>query len=598
VRTVLALLAALPTLPALLGAALALAGLACAPAWAAKADYTQVAKGLEAEIRRDMNRNDVKGLCIAVVDDQRILWAQAYGWADEAGGVPADLNTVFRVGSISKVVTSARVMQLAEAGLVDIDADIRAYVPEFAIRSRFAPAKPITARMLMSHHSGLPTDVVAGMWSAAPQSLAEFIPTLAREDMAAPPATQWRYSNVGFSLLGRMVERVAGQPFAQAMRDGLLLPLGMENSGYVLDEALARRVSAGYAGGLETPSPTLRDMPTGSLYSTAPDMAAFIKAMLAEGGGVLSTRSVREMATPQFPGLPLDFDFQMGLGFMLSGLHLADGSRLIWHSGTALPFQAFMALEPNRRIGVVALANTQEASAFLSELALKALEQTLAAKGAAPARPAPGGRVFRPEPLKPERLSPEELATYTGDYAAEGGLLSTIRLVNGALKATIEGKDAELTPARGGLLRLQSGHSLPFPPRTGLGEYLEHLHPDGLDVLVLRGRARPFPLVKLAEKPIPKAWLDRLGVYAPEQPCGTGLCYKALALTVQDGQLMAVLGVSLWGEGSDTMPAVCPLTPLGEDEAVVAGLGAGTGAMLRAVEGGLYHSGYTFRRMP
>ncbi|WP_243312169.1 serine hydrolase domain-containing protein [Fundidesulfovibrio agrisoli] len=569
----------------------------CPAARAARGTFTGV-KELEAEIRKNMSRYDIKGLSIAVVDDQHVLWAQAYGWADEAKGVPAELDTIFRMGSISKVVSSAHVMQLAEAGLVDLDADIRAYVPEFSIRSRFGPDPHITPRMLMSHHSGLPTDVVAGMWSEHPQALAAYIPSLAQESMAAPPAKLWRYSNVGFSLLGRMVEKVEGMGFDQAMRWSLLEPLGMASSSYVMTPELSPRYSQGYSGGKEAPRPALRDMPAGSLYSTAPDMAAFIQAMLAGGGDVLSHRFFRQMVTPQFPGLPLDFEFQMGLGFMLSGLNLSDGSRLIWHAGTALPFQAFMAMEPNRKLGVVVMANTQEAAHFISDLAVKALELAAASRPGAGARPVPGSRVFRPEAFRPEKLTPEELATYAGDYAGEGGLLSTIRLVDGVLKASVEGRDVELTPARGGLLRLQAEKSLlPLLPKAGQEEYLEHMHPDGLDVLVLRGRARPVPLVKLQNKTIPAAWMARQGVYAASGECA-GLCYKALALTVRDGQLMAVLGVSLPGGDAPAIPAVTPLVPLGDDQAVVAGLGIGSGATLRAEEDGLYYSGYHFKRMP
>ncbi|WP_243367555.1 serine hydrolase domain-containing protein [Fundidesulfovibrio soli] len=569
----------------------------CPPGWAARGAFTG-GRELEAEIRKNMTRHGVKGLTIALVDDQHALWAQAFGLADEARGVPATLDTIFRVGSISKAVSSVHVMQLAESGLVDIDADIKTYVPEFSIRSRFGPDTLITPRMLMSHHSGLPTDVVAGMWSDHPQSLAAYIPTLAQESMAAPPGKLWRYSNVGFSLLGRMVEKVQAQSFDQSVRWSLLEPLGMTSSSYVMTPELAPRYSQGYSGGKETPRPALRDLPAGSLYSTATDMAAFIQAMLAGGGDVLSHRYFRQMVTPQFPGLPLDFEFQMGLGFMLSGLNLSDGSRLIWHAGTALPFQAFMAMEPNRKLGVVVLANSQEAAHFISDMALKALELAVASRPGPAARPVPGSRVFRPEAFRPEKLTPEELATYAGDYAGEGGLLSTIRLVDGVLKASVEGRDVELTPARGGLLRLQPEKSLlPQLPKAGQEEYLEHVHPDGQDVLVLRGRARPVPLVKLENKSIPEAWTARQGVYAASGECA-GLCYKALALTVRDGQLMAVIGVSLPGEDAPSIPAVSPLVVLGDDQAVVAGLGIGSGATLRAVEDGLYYSGYHFKRMP
>jgi len=562
-----------------------------APAKAAAPDYSRMKRTVSALIAKEMSINGVKGLSIAVVDGGRAVWLEGFGFADEAARVPVDANTVFRAGSISKTVTSMRVMQLAEAGLVDIDADIRRHVPEFNIQSRFRNTPPITPRMLMSHRSGLPTDVVAGMWSENPATLAAFIPTLSRESMASPPVNQWRYSNVAYSLLGRMVENVEGKAFSEAMRLGLLERIGMTSSSYVMTEALAQRYSKGYQHGAEAPRPTLRDQPTGSLFTTARDMAAYLAAIIEGGKGAVSPKSLTEMTKPQFPGLPLDFGFEQGLGFMLSGVTLADGRKLVWHGGTAIPHQAFMAIDPESGLGVAILCNTLEASRFIARLAARTLESALEIKTGRRTPPAKRG-----QPFKAARLTPEQLTRHAGFYATYSGMLGTVQVLDGTLTARIGDSVTRLTPAENGILLLKSDAFFGLIPHVRSDLHLEHLTVEGRDVLVLRGHAMPYPFEKVPSKPIPAAWLERLGRYATLQP-GEGICYKTLELVEQAGLLVAVAGVSTGQPGAPAAPALFPLVPVSDDEAVIAGIGIGTGSVVRAEGAGLYHSGYDFRRV-
>jgi CubicO group peptidase (beta-lactamase class C family) len=576
--------------------------------------YAPMKKELSTTIYKEMSLNKVKGLTIAVVDDQRVVWTQGFGYADEAARTPAGPDTVYRVGSISKVVTSMRVMQLADAGLLDIDEDVRRYVPEFSIRSRFTGSPSIiTPRMLMSHHSGLPSDVVAGMWSEKPMSLAQYIPTLQRESLANPPATQWQYSNVAFSLLGRMVEKVEGKDFNKAMRQGLLGPLGMASSSYVMTEALAPRYAQGYKDGTVAPRPTLRDQPAGSLFSTASDLCSLMSAVFAGGRGLLSGKALAEMATAQFPGLPLDFGHENGLGWMLSGLTLADGRHLMWHGGTVIPFQAFMAVQPEEKIGVVILANSEEASRFISTLAIRAVELAIQARPqtAEPilrSETGPAQKLSR-EPAtpdetgagkpKPVTLGAEALARITGDYSTFGGMLGKVWLDHGALKMWLWDREVAFEPV---------GNDRFLPRKEALFGLVTRVMPSlsfefekvqGREVLVLRGNPMPIPFEKMPVRPIPKAWKNRYGKYLTDQP-GEGICYKGIELAEQDGLLVARIAVSAGAAATKDAPlsqAVFPLVPVSDDEAVIGGIGIGTGAVVRAVNGGLYHSGYDFKRV-
>jgi CubicO group peptidase (beta-lactamase class C family) len=551
--------------------------------------YAAMKSNLSKYIRKEMSLNSVKGLSMAVVDGQRVIWCQGFGYADEATKTLAAPDTVYRAGSISKVVTSMRVLQLAGEKRLGLDDDIRSHVPEFSIRNRFPNTPPITPRMLMSHRSGLPTDVVAGMWAERPMTLAQYIPTLSRESMASPPATQWRYSNVAYSLLGRMIEKIEGRAFAEDLRLGLLGPLGMRDSGYVLTEELARRFATGYRGGKPAPAPTLRDQPTGSLYTTVEDLAAFMAAVFADGAGVIPKDGLRESMRPQFPGLPLDFGHLQGLGWMLSGVTLADGRPVAWHGGTAIPFQAFLAVEPETKLGVAILANSEEASRFASDLAVKALDMAMEVKTG---RAAP----LPPRPAKPKgvQLSPEELASYAGDYATFAGQFGSIWLDGDDLKMWLLDREVELMPLGKGRFLPRKEAMFGLATRVMPDLSLEYRVVEGREVMVLLGHAMPAPFEKMPHRPVPDAWLRRLGTYVTDAP-GEGICYKGLELALKDGLLTAAITVSTGVAGTPTAEAVFPLVVVSDSEAVIGGIGTGTGAVVRAEGDGLYHSGYDFR---
>ena len=125
-------------------------------------DYTEALREIEGRIVREIDRQGIVGLSIAVVDGDRLVWSRGYGWSDRERRVRATSGTVYRMGSISKLFTGTAVMQLAEQGAIDIDAPITEYLPGFELRERFEGDPPVTARNLMTHHSGMPSDLLCG----------------------------------------------------------------------------------------------------------------------------------------------------------------------------------------------------------------------------------------------------------------------------------------------------------------------------------------------------------------------------------------------------------------------------------------------------
>ena len=182
----------------------------------------------------EMTKNKIVGLSAAIIVGDRIVWSKGYGYADQETNKLATPDTIYRVGSISKIPKAIAVLKFKAAGKVDIDAPIKRYIPEFQIKSRFSTEQEFTPRQLMTHHSGLPSDIVKGMWGDKPAPYQSVVSLLSEEYLAYPPRTIHSYSNLGAGLLGVMLERVSGMEYEAVMQESVLEPLEMVNSSYNL----------------------------------------------------------------------------------------------------------------------------------------------------------------------------------------------------------------------------------------------------------------------------------------------------------------------------------------------------------------------------
>lgn len=250
------------------------------PESVARGDYGKVAEYVSALVRYQMKKHDVTGLSIALVDNQRVIWSEGFGYADKAGDVPASPETVYRAGSISKLFTATAVMQLAERGKMDIDRPLGDYLPGFSIRTRFAEPASITPRSIMTHHSGLPSDYLKGMWSRNPEPFTGVAGRIREEYAANPPGVVFSYSNLGMTLLGDVIGKVSGRDFVDLVRDEILLPLGMNHSSFSPSADRTPPAAKGYRKGKEAED---RDIPAGGLNTSVLDLSRFVRMVFAGG---------------------------------------------------------------------------------------------------------------------------------------------------------------------------------------------------------------------------------------------------------------------------------------------------------------------------
>ncbi|MGY1708594.1 serine hydrolase domain-containing protein [Geodermatophilus sp. SYSU D00758] len=325
---------------------------------------------LDRAIARTLSRWPSAGLAVAVVREGSPPRFLGRGVADVASGRPVDERTVFRVGSLTKVLTAVAVMQQVERGRVDLDAPAADHLRAFRLVPARADFRPATVRHLLTHSAGvgywrrrsdllLHPGVGSGDTARSIVPLAEYYKDGLPVDVQ--PGTRWAYSNHGFAALGQLVADVSGEPLDRYLRQHVFAPLGMADTDLLLTERLRAQLATGYVlrrGRLA--AVRFREVPTpgsGGVYSTASDLARFVAALLRGGAGehgrVLAAESVASMFGPQFRPDPRVAG--MGLGF---DRHEERGRTLVGKTGILSGFLSAIGMAPDEGTGVVVLGNT------------------------------------------------------------------------------------------------------------------------------------------------------------------------------------------------------------------------------------------------
>ena len=320
----------------------------------ARADLTTLFDGI---MPGQLERNDIAGAYVAVVVKGEIVFAKGYGYADVASRRRVSDETLFRVGSISKLMTWTAVMQLVEQGKIDLDADINQYL-DFTIPAAFG--KPVTMRQLMTHTAGF-EDGIRGLWTtpAEVEQLRAYLVDRMPQRIFAP-GTVAAYSNYGAVLAGYVVQRVSGEPFNTYVARHITAPLAMLRTTFVqpLGPELAPLMSSSYDRASRDARPfEVMLAPAGSLTTSGTDMARFMLAFLQggtlDGQQILKPETVALMHARQWAPDPREN--ATGLGW-LGGRY--NGHTLIGHGGDTLFFHANMDLIPHAQTGLFVVYNS------------------------------------------------------------------------------------------------------------------------------------------------------------------------------------------------------------------------------------------------
>jgi len=321
---------------------------------------------IETTIERQMRRLKIPGLSIAIVEGEEIAYLRGFGRTGPGGQAPTP-QTPFFIGSLTKSFTALAVMQLVEAGRMDLDEPVQRYLPWFRLADPQTSAQ-ITVRHLLNQTSGLPTS--AGEYPLAdfdqsPGATERQARALATLELTRPVGSAFEYCNMNYNLLGLIIEAASRQTYADYVQKHIFNPLGMRHTTASPAEAIQDGLATGHQYWFAHPFPTpdmplpAGSLPGGLLISSAEDMAHYL-IMHLNGGRYGDRQLLSSAGIDELHRGATEFIY-MGRSLGWYGMGWYDDkinqTRIVWHSGTLPHFFAYMALLPEQKKGLVLLFN-------------------------------------------------------------------------------------------------------------------------------------------------------------------------------------------------------------------------------------------------
>jgi CubicO group peptidase (beta-lactamase class C family) len=312
---------------------------------------------LDSSIPIIMGEHDIPGLSVAIISNDVILWSKGFGHTDITHRQPVTNKTLFSIQSISKTYTAFGFMLAVDAGIVSLDEPITRHLPRLRLNSRdgIDHTSEITFRHLLTHRSGLPHEAPIGN-NFSYAAFEEHILSINDVWLKCRPGERYSYSNLGYDLLGYVLQLLSDKPFEQYMKDSVFTPLGMQNSTFTQSDFLSDITTAiGHAKAplVKYPIPMV---PAGGMYSCPVDMARFVTYLLSTGKSatqrLMRVETLRQMyAVDAVP----DIDSVYCLGITVGQFN---GTQLLNHNGGGFGFMATQDILVDQGLGVVVLTNS------------------------------------------------------------------------------------------------------------------------------------------------------------------------------------------------------------------------------------------------
>lgn len=411
------------------------------------AQHPEVASAIrlwEAWLEAQMAYRQQPGISAGIVYDQELVWSRGFGFADVEKKSPATPQTNYRIASISKLFTATAILQLRDAGKLQLDDPVARHLPWFRLR-RAADGPVVTIRHLLTHTSGLPRESDFPYWTDAKFPTREqLMARLAEQDAAYPPETRWKYSNLALALAGEIVAAVSGEPYHAYIEKHILAPLGMTATSVLVPPEHRARLATAYGRRMPDGKRELRPFmdtsgiaPAANLSSNVEDLARFAALQFRDGpaGGrqILRGSTLREMHRIHW----LEPNWQSGWGLGFSVRRLA-GRTLVGHGGSLAGYRTTVSLDTKEKIGVIVLTNSDDGDPGMYADKFFELVAPAIARAAAP-------------PASPKQADPAWNA-YAGLYRSPWGD-SQVLILNGELviinptAMDVRGSTLKLLPA-------------------------------------------------------------------------------------------------------------------------------------------------------
>lgn len=541
--------------------------------------HHQVLNQISKEILGYVNQGLLDGVSIGVINEQGLIWTKGLGYSNRESGIRANADTVYRVGSISKLLTATAILQMQDLDLIDIDQAVSAYIPGFYYKSRFTDSGTITSRHLLTHLSGLPTNISKGQWTE--ERFNEVVERMRTEYTAYPTDFIMNYSNIGYSLLGAVIEENTDYLFEEYIQHHLFDPLEMTQSNFAPYGATDETAAVGYKNHEPQANLPIRDIPALGLNSNVRDLANFLATILGRGAfkdkQVLDATSVDSMFEVQNKHVKLDYDDRIGLPWFIDEDSQLRQPLIVEHGGTTINFSSQIALAPGYGLGVIILTNTSQVNELISGISKTMINQLLSRHLESVDRERKLPAIYEQSEPAAKKL-----------YVSQSGILE-LDTSNSKLCDCLNEQNINLVPLPDGWFGIS-------PDNRSYESKISEQHIDGKDVIVLEQGGKKHRIGSIYTAGDNQFnWDQHFGHYEIINP---------------DSEF-PVTDVEVFGEGQVTyicyrMPKlsekliVMPITPVSDKEAITEGLGRDRGETiyLRNIDGFDYliYSGYVARK--
>ncbi|MFA6125955.1 MAG: serine hydrolase domain-containing protein [Bacteroidales bacterium] len=318
-------------------------------------DNSKTIEEFRSMILDKMQNGHLVGVGAALIIGDSVVWKEGFGYADKENKIPFTAQTVMNIGSITKPFTAMGVMQLHEKNLLNIDNPLVKYLPEFKIKTRGKDIHSVTVRSVIQHTSGIPNEILLNTW-AENENYTNTVEYLKNEYLGYPVNMVYHYSNVGYCLLGHTILKVSKQEYPDYIRDHILKPVGMNNSGF-MDYCTLKNLSKSYdSTGTSVVLKKSRNIPAGGLYSTIDDMAKFAREIIAiyngKRGGFLKPETLKTFEKQNNDNIE---NFNNCLAWTV---FKNDSCLLIQHGGSNHLANSVISIDLKRRSAIIFFVNT------------------------------------------------------------------------------------------------------------------------------------------------------------------------------------------------------------------------------------------------
>ena len=364
-----------------------------------------------------MKEFGVPGVALGILHNGNVS-IRGLGITNVEDSLPVTAHTVFPIASISKTFAATAMMRLVEQGKVDLKATVRTYIPEFRVRDE-AASRDATVQQLLTHLGGWEGQVSGP--DRGSETLANFLTTITDLMQVAPPGAAWSYNNAGFSIAGRVIEKITGNSINRSIRDLVFQPLGLEHAGTTAGDFIVNRFAAGHTTrdgkpALNRPFTPSVSVTAGGVGLCMTDLMAYARFHLGDGTApngerVLKRESLALMRSPQARKQANDDD--MGIGWHLRTM----GSiRTASHGGTLGGHILLLEIVPERNFAIAILTNASSGWRLIQDVEREALKSYLGATYAMNQAIAHRGLVETLPSVQTDIPQPD-VTPYVGTYA-------------------------------------------------------------------------------------------------------------------------------------------------------------------------------------